>query len=362
VDLATSDLELLFTPEMRAKWPNLADADRFRASALMTRFATATVESVDTVDDRSVVVRLRRAGLGLECHIAVEEAPPHRVESVRDTLEGGVSLSAVNVAISRALHRRCSTVRLFDDWLAEPLGGPFVIEAVERTLGQATRATPPVMPLARFRLAEAELAAAIADGCRQYVILGAGLDSWSYRNTDLAIDAGVAVYEVDSPATQKFKRARLADAAIAHPPFLRFVPTDFETGALSEQLDLAGFDRGLPAVVAWLGVIYYLTRPAIEETLRFVGNLASGSRLILDYFRPSETWDAGMTNGAILAANNGEPWRTTLSDDDIDQLLERFGMRVLDRLTASDAVARYPTDDAALVANEATVAVVAHVT
>jgi methyltransferase (TIGR00027 family) len=360
-DLTTNDLELLFTPDVRAKWPILADADRFRASAATMRFATATVESVDMVDDHSVVVQLRRAGLALECRIAVEEAPPHRIESVRDTLEGGVSLSAVNVAISRALHRRYSTVKMFDDWLAERVGGPFVVEAVERTMAMGARTTPPVMPLARFRLAETELAAAIAEGCRQYVILGAGLDSWAYRNTDLAREAGVAVYEVDEPATQRFKRARLADAGIPDPGFVRFVPVNFERDTLSEQLDRAGFDAALPAVVAWLGVTYYLTQPAIEATLGFVAGLASDSRLIVDYFRPPDTWDAAITNGSILAANNGEPWLTTFSDDDLDLLLTGCGMHVVDRLTASQALARYPTDDKSLVANEATVAVVGHV-
>lgn len=360
--LTTSDLEHLFAPELRARWPMLADADRFRAAIPTMRFATSTVESVDVdaVDDHRVVVRLRRAGLALECHVVVEPDPPHRIRSARDTLEGGVSLSAVNVTISRALHRRCADRPLFDDWLAERIGGPFVVDAVERTLRQQTRGTPPAMPLARFRLAEHELDAAVAErGCRQYVILGAGLDTWAHRNALRARAAALAVFEVDAPATQRFKRSRLAEADLPEPDFLRFVPVDFETDSLADRLTEAGLDVAQPAVVAWIGVTYYLTQPAIDATLRFAATLAPGSRLVFDYFRPRATWDAGMTNGAVLAANNGEPWRTTFEDDDLDRLLAGHGLQVLDRLTAADALVRYPTDDRSLVANEATVAVVA---
>ena len=356
-----ADLHALFAPLLRDTWAILDDPDRFRAAAPTMRFATSTVDAIEEVADdegRSVVVRLRRADVRLECHIAFEDTPPHRIVRVRDTLEGGVSLSAVNVAISRELHRRCSAVPVFDDVLAERIGGAFVREAVERTLRTGTRGTPPVMPLARFRLAEAELESARAEGCHQYVLLGAGLDSWAYRHERTS---GLTVFEVDAPATQAFKRRRLGEAGIAEPPFVRYVPVDFEVGSLPLGLAAAGFDAAERSVLAWLGVVAYLTPAAIDETLDFVGALAPGTRLIFDYFRPPETWDAGMRNGSVLAAGNGEPWRTTFADDDLDALLARHGLHVVDRLTAADALLRYPTDDTALAANGATVAVVAEV-
>lgn len=270
-------------------------------------------------------------------------------------------MSAVNVTISRELHRRCSTERVFDDWLAHRLGGRFVHEAVERTLAAGNRSTPPVMPLARFRLAEDRLAAAVERGCHQYLVLGAGLDTSGYRHAAMATERGLTVFEVDAPPTQRFKRSRLSAAGIPEPEHVRFVPVDFEVDDLSERLAAAGFDPRAEAVVACLGVVYCLTAPAIAATLSFVGSLATGSELVLDYFRPHETWDLGMRNGAVLAATNGEPWISTFSDSDLDELLRQHGLAVVDRLTGPNALRRYPTDDPALVGNDAMVAVVARV-
>ena len=270
-------------------------------------------------------------------------------------------MSAVNVCISRELHRRWSTRRVFDDWLAAQLGGGFVAAAVDRALaGQPT--ARPVMPLARFRLAEERLAIGIDSGCDQYLVLGAGLDSWAYRNAALAAERGITVFEVDTPMTQRFKRARLAAAGIPEPHHVRYVPVDFENDTLGPSLARAGFDTDKRSIVAWLGVIYYLTGAAIGDTLAFIGSLEPGSELILDYFRPPESWDIGMRNGAVIAATNDEPWQSTFADDALDQLLARHRLAIIDRLTAHDAMSRYPTDDAALTPNVATAAVVARTT
>lgn len=358
--LTTADLHALFSPSMVEHWPSLGDADRFRSTAASSRFATCDVESMDPVDEHRVVVRLRRDGLELWCHVAVEPHPPHRISSVRDTLEDGVSLSAMNVAISRELHRRWSTSRVFDDWLAERIGGRFVAEAVQRTLN-GSRTARPIMPLARFRLAEERLDEAVRRGCRQYLILGAGMDTWAHRQAEFAAERLVTVFEVDAPATQRFKRRRLVEAGMGEPDHVAFVGADFETDSLADRLDEAGFDPRAPTVVAWLGVVYYLTEPAIAVTLSYVGALAPGSELILDYFRPPATWDVGMRNGAILAATNDEPWQSTFTDEALDSLLKEHGLIVTSRLTAADALSRYPTDDDALTLNDATVAVVATV-
>lgn len=356
VGIATEDLQELFSADMVAQWPNLDAADGFRQATASSRFAVYEIEAIDAIDEHHAVVRLRGADVALWCHITVEPEHPHRIASVRDTLEDGVSLSAINVGISRELHRRWSTRRVFDDWLAQELGGGFVTSAVERALaGPAT--SRPVMPLARFRLAEERLDEAIAGGCDQYLVLGAGLDSWAYRNADLAAARGVTVFEVDTATTQRFKRSRLSAAGIAEPGHVVYVPVDFETDTLAACLAGAGFDANKASVVAWLGVIYYLTQTAIDETLSYIGTFAPGSELILDYFRPPETWDLGMRNGALLAATNDEPWQSTFTDEALDRMLARHGLAIVDRLNADEALARYPTDDAALTPNAATAAV-----
>jgi methyltransferase (TIGR00027 family) len=120
---------------------------------------------------------------------------------------------------------------------------------------------------ARSRYAEDQLAQAVEQRVAQYVVLGAGLDTFAYRNPHAAY---LRVFEVDRPATQAWKLERLQAAGIAVPPELQFVPVDFERQTLATGLEQGGFDSGSPAFLSWLGVTPYLTRESCMATLRFI--------------------------------------------------------------------------------------------
>ena len=136
----------------------------------------------------------------------------------------------------------------------------------------------------RSRFAEEGLAAAVARGVRQYVLLGAGLDTFAHRNP--FAQQGLRVFEVDHPATQGWKRQRLAGAGLAPPASLTFAPVDFERETLAAGLAAAGFDAAAPAFFSWLGVVVYLTRAAVIETLRFIASLPAGTEVVFDYGEP----------------------------------------------------------------------------
>jgi methyltransferase (TIGR00027 family) len=155
----------------------------------------------------------------------------------------------------------------------------------------------------------------------QYVVLGAGLDSFAYRSP---LAGRLRTFEVDHPATQEWKRERLA-GRIPVPDSLTYVPLDLETDTLAEGLRRNGFDPTRPALVSWLGVTMYLTRAAIAQTLATIGELAPGTEVVLDYMLPEPLRDeAGqdyVDAVAPIAAERGEPWRSFLAPEDLDALL-----------------------------------------
>jgi methyltransferase (TIGR00027 family) len=138
---------------------------------------------------------------------------------------------------------------------------------------------------ARSRIAEDALAEAVGKGIRQIVILGAGFDTFALRDPYGALE--VRIYEVDHPATQEGKRQRLAEAQIALPSWLTFVPVDFERDDLGAKLAAAGFQQNSPAFFTWLGVMPYLTQDAIVRTLDYMASIRN-SEVVFDYLEPPE--------------------------------------------------------------------------
>jgi methyltransferase (TIGR00027 family) len=138
---------------------------------------------------------------------------------------------------------------------------------------------------ARSRIAEDALSRAVERGVRQIVILGAGLDTFALRNPH----GGLEIYEVDHPATQASKLERLAEAQIAHPPWLVLVPVDFERDDVGEKLAAAGFQQNVPAFFTWLGVVPYLTQDAIGRTLDYISSFRN-SEVVFDYMEPPEAF------------------------------------------------------------------------
>ena len=150
--------------------------------------------------------------------------------------------------------------------------------------------------VARARFIEDLVVEQAGHGVSQYVILGAGLDTFAQRRPEIA--SGLRVFEVDQPGPQAWKRQRLIELGFGIPEWLRLVPVDFEAGdAWWQRLAAAGFDAGQPAVVASTGVSMYLTRDAIAATLRQVAALAPGSTLAMTFLLPLELADPEVRPG-----------------------------------------------------------------
>ncbi|MEU1207230.1 SAM-dependent methyltransferase [Nocardia sp. NPDC005825] len=188
---------------------------------------------------------------------------------------------------------------------------------------------------ARSHYTEARVA---AGGFAQYVILGAGLDTFAYRSP---LAGAVAVYEVDHPATQTWKRELLAEAGIGTET-VEFVGVDFESDDLYTELTACGFDPSRPALVSWLGVTMYLTEPAIAATLATLARLAPGTELVLEYALPPELRDeSGQVYGKFAqaaTAQQGEPMRSMFSPESVTALLARHGFTVADHVSQREAV------------------------
>jgi methyltransferase (TIGR00027 family) len=197
---------------------------------------------------------------------------------------GKASRTALRVAIRRAAHQLVDHPPVLFDPIAIKLIGTAYARDLERASHAVARDFRAYLA-ARSRFAEDHLAQAAAAGVRQYVILGAGLDTFAYRNPF----ARVHVFEADFPATQEGKREMLAAAGIGTPPNLAFVPLDFEHRTLLESLADGGFDALAPSFFSWLGVAPYLTLDGFRATLAAVGSLPAGTGLAFDYSLPPET-------------------------------------------------------------------------
>ncbi|MDE1145567.1 MAG: class I SAM-dependent methyltransferase [Azospirillaceae bacterium] len=261
------------------------------------------------------------------------------------------SQTALTMATLRAAHQLLDQPPIFIDPLALPILGPGKEEEL-RAQAEALKAPGPRILRAtsavRNRYAEDALAVAVAGGVDQYVLLGAGLDTFAYRNPH----AGLGVIEVDHPATQAWKRELLTAAGIAIPSSLAFAAVDFEMDTLADGLTRAGFAWDRPALFALLGVSMYLTVDALTDVLRLVGGLPTGSGVILDYILPPEhltEWlRAPFQALTDRVAAQGEPWRTLFTPDTLTPHLEAAGLVVAEDVGPAELNPRYFTgrDDA----------------
>ena len=198
---------------------------------------------------------------------------------------GEPSRTALMVARQRAAHQVLDHGSILDDPFAMKILGEDekgVLQfANQNPLGSIGR----LFTTARSRIAEDALSRAVAGGVRQVVILGAGLDTFALRNPHVARQ--IRMYEVDHPATQAWKCQRMAEAHIAIPPWLTFVPVDFERDDVGEKLVASGFQQNSPAFFTWLGVVPYLTQDAIGRTLDFMSSVEK-SEVVFDYMEPPE--------------------------------------------------------------------------
>jgi len=247
------------------------------------------------------------------------------------------SRTAVAVAALRAVHqRRDGSPKVLDDPVAEALIGP---EALALVLADGGLYSSPAMRglrahvVLRSRFAEDCAEGAVRGGVRQLVMLGAGLDSFAYRQPGWA--RALRIFEVDHPESQRLKRARLAAAGIAIPENVAFVPADFERHSLREILAASALDFAAPAFFPCLGVLVYLERPAIEALFRLVASFPAGSELVAT-FTSSER-----VAGSAARAAAGEPWLSRLDAAEIRSELLRCGFRAVFVLEPEEAERRY---------------------
>jgi methyltransferase (TIGR00027 family) len=239
---------------------------------------------------------------------------------------GRASKTALGVAIRRAAHQLMDRPPVLDDPLAVRLVGPGYRRQMKRATHPVARDFRAFMAV-RSRYVEDRLAEAVRSGVGQYVILGAGLDTFAYRNPFPSL----RVFEVDLPATQAWKRKMLGEAGIAQPENLTFVPLDFERQMLAEGLAGSGFDGSLPAFFGWLGVVPYLTMTAFRAALKTMGEMPQGSGVSFDYALDPETLGpVGRTAFEVLSsrvAAAGEPFRLFFTADELEAELRRAGFQ-----------------------------------
>jgi methyltransferase (TIGR00027 family) len=239
---------------------------------------------------------------------------------------GHASKTALRVAIRRAAHHLIDRPRILDDPIAVRLIGSGFARDMERAQHRVARDFRAFMAV-RSRCVEDRLAEAVAQGVRQYVVLGAGLDTFAYRNPYHELH----VFEVDFPATQAWKQALLDEATIDLPAGLTFVPLDFERQTLAHELAKAGFDARQPAFFGWLGVVPYLTLAAFRATLDAIAQLPAGSAVSFDYALAPETLSPqGRTAFDALAkrvAAAGEPFQLLFTPDTLEGELRRAGFQ-----------------------------------
>ena len=263
-------------------------------------------EQVVAPDNTAVRTALWRA-----LHVEVD-APPHVFED-----KVGLKLAAPD-----------------DDWRSRPDMSPFT---------RPFRASI----VARARFVEDLVAKEVAHGVEQYVILGAGLDTFAQRRPELA--SQLRIFEIDQPGPQEWKRQRLVEVGFGIPSYLRLVPVNFETvAAWWERLIASGFDTERPAVVASTGVSMYLTHDAILATLRQVAALRSGSTFVMSFMLPLEMLDADVRPGVERAAEgaraSGTPFISFFTPSKMLLLARAAGFREVKHVSADMLAQRYFAD------------------
>jgi methyltransferase (TIGR00027 family) len=253
--------------------------------------------------------------------------------------------TAVRVALWRALHVKVDPPpHVLEDEIGLKLAAP----------DEGWRRRPDMDPhftrlfrasiVVRARFIEDLVVEQAGRGVGQYVILGAGLDSFAQRRPEIA--SGLRVFEVDRPGPQAWKQRRLSELGVGTPEWLRFVPVDFEAGdAWWERLAVAGFDAGQPAVVSSTGVSMYLTKEAIAATLRQVAALAPGATLAMTFLLPLELADPevrpGLERAEKGARDSGTPFISFFTPTEMLALAREAGFRDVQHVSAASLAQRY---------------------
>jgi methyltransferase (TIGR00027 family) len=263
-------------------------------------------------------------------------------------IEAKPSRTATRVAMRRAAHQLLDRPLVFEDPLAERILGAWAKERLREDIKNETPYSVQMRAwlAARSRLAEDMLAEAVADGTRQYVVLGAGMDTFGYRNPW----GELRVFEVDFPATQAWKQELLASNSIIVPESVTFAPVDFERESLAEGLARVGFKRDEPAFFSWLGVTMYLAQETTLGTLRWVRESCARNGICFDYMAPRESLGfrarIAFDRLASRVAAAGEPFVGFFAPQELATELREMGYARIDDWDAARLNARYFADRA----------------
>ena len=280
--------------------------------------------------------------------------------------ENQAGQSAKVMAYARAHHAAHASPKIFDDYLATALFTPKEHAQMELALPGLLQYTDPdlaatnpdpataldwviklnsgPLTLSRSRFSEDRLEEAMQGGVGQYVILGAGFDTFAYRRPDLA--GRLQIFELDHPITQALKRERVTTAGWSHPANLHFIPVDFTKESLLNALERSSYDPRQASFFSWLGVSYYLTHAVVFDTLRSIASIAArGSQIVFDYF-DADAFVPGKAGKRVqlmqqMAAQLGEPMKAGFDPQTLAASLGGLGLRLLENLDPTAVEARY---------------------
>lgn len=273
-----------------------------------------------------------------------------------------ISLTAIMTSFMRGFHARYDTPKIFDDFLAWNLLPQERRAIIEQSLLQALQiensdlsALPPEQMntvrimlikmgasnvISRSAYMEKHLEEAVQQGVRQYVILGAGMDTFAFRRPDLL--ESLKVFEIDHPAMQAFKRGRIEELGWEKPSRLQFVAVDFTQDSLADKLIQSGFDPQAKSFFSWLGVTMYLTREESLATLSSIAQTASaGSMIIYDYLDNDTPGKIASEVRETLSRKVNEPIKSGFDPSALADDLARSGLHLVENLDQTDIQKRY---------------------
>ncbi|MEW1753548.1 class I SAM-dependent methyltransferase [Streptomyces angustmyceticus] len=265
-----------------------------------------------------------------------------------DETTGAPDNTAVRCALWRAMHVRVDAApHVLEDEVGLRLVAPDADWPRRPDMDpEATSAFRAAM-VARARFVEDLVVQQAGRGVAQYVVLGAGLDTFAQRRPEIA--ARLRLFEIDQPRTQAFKRRRLVELGYGIPEWLHLVPVDFEAGeSWWEHLTAAGFDPHRPAVIVSTGVSMYLSEEATAATLRRVAALAPGSTLAMTFLLPADLVDAsdrpGLRASTDGAQASGTPFVSFYAPQDMLALAREAGLQDARHVAGGVLAARYFAD------------------
>ncbi|MBJ8105885.1 MULTISPECIES: class I SAM-dependent methyltransferase [Bacillus cereus group] len=275
--------------------------------------------------------------------------------------QGEASVTSLVSAFSRAYHSEFDSSKIFDDYIAKEFISPKERNEIETNMIQGihffnkgiakqfqddpneilkwiTQVQLSPTPLARAAYCERVLLHEITLGAKQYVILGAGLDTFSFRHREL--ENKIEIFEVDHPSTQQFKKERIKEAELEVPNHLHFVSMDFTKGISYEQLRNEGFEHK-KTFFSLLGVSYYLTKEELASLIECLFEMVpAGSSIVFDYPDENLFTEKGLSNRVEnmvkMAAVGGEPMKSCYSYREMEALLEKSGLLIYEHLSPED--------------------------